>query len=141
MSLLCPPCELQPIIPIRQLALIGMLVVLSGCGFGHDERVTGDYRLIADDVPDQMSLSRRLPDGNAIGRINETVFVVGWNHRYIVSKRHPAKNRKVTHYYYLDMSRDSIYADPSQSVAGPLSLRRIIGRPTMPPIVLEDHLG
>jgi hypothetical protein len=98
-----------------------VLGVLCGCGFVHDERVTRDYRLIAVDVFDQMTLSRRLPDGNAISRINETVFAVGWNDRYVVAKQHPAKNRKVTHYYYLDMSRDSIYADPSQSVTGPLT--------------------
>ena len=102
-------------------ALITFSGVLSGCGFVHDERLTGDYRLIAIDVLEQMSVSRSLPGGDTIGRIDETVFAVGWNDRYVVAKQYPANNRSVTNYYYLDMSRDNAYADPSQSVTGPLT--------------------
>jgi hypothetical protein len=104
---------------IAVLSLVS--AILSGCGFAHDERLTGDYRLIAVDSVEEMSVCRRLPDGNAIGRIGETVFAVGWNDQYIVAKQHPAKNRNVTNYYFLDISRDSTYADPSQSVTGPLT--------------------
>ena len=95
--------------------------MLSGCGFVHDERLTGDYRLIAVDTFDQMSVSRSLSGGDTVGRIDETVFAVGWNDRYIVAKQHPANNRTVTNYYFLDISRDSTYADPSKSVTGPLT--------------------
>ena len=106
---------------LREAALFAISGVLTGCGFVHDERLTGDYRLVAVDVLEQMSVSRSLPGGNAIGRIDETVFAVGWNDRYIVAKQHPANDRNVTNYYYLDMSRDSAYADPNQSVTGPLA--------------------
>ena len=107
--------------PFRFAALTAICGILSGCGFVHDERLTGDYRLIAVDVMEQMSVSLSLPGGSAIGRINETVFAVGWNDRYIVAKQHPANNRSITHFYYLDISRDSTYAEPSQSVTGPLT--------------------
>jgi nitrous oxide reductase accessory protein NosL len=102
----------------RLLPVLALL--LSGCGYAHDEKLTGPYRLIAVDVDEQMDVSYSLPNGGAIGRIPETVFSVGWNDRYIVAKQHPKNNRSITNYYYLDMSRDSTYADPSASVAGPL---------------------
>jgi hypothetical protein len=68
-----------------------------------------------------MSVSYRLASGDAVGRITETVFSVGWNDRYIVAKQHPKNDRNITHFYYLDISRDSMYGDPATSVTGPLS--------------------
>lgn len=94
---------------------------LSGCGFVFDEHLTGQYRLIAVDADEQMRVCYDLGDGNTISRISETVFAVGWNERFVVAKQHPEGNRAVTHYYYLDMEKDSPYADPSESVTGPLS--------------------
>lgn len=96
-------------------------VLLCGCGLVHDEHLTGPYRLIAVDTLDQMGVSYSLPGGDAVGRIPETVFSVGWNSRYLVAKQHPKNDRNITHFYYLDMSRDNLYADPSASVTGPLS--------------------
>ena len=107
---------------MKVLALLLPVIALlfCGCGYAHDEKLTGPYRLIAVDVDEQMDVSYSLPKGSAIGRIPETVFSVGWNDRYIVAKQHPKNNRSITNYYYLDMSRDSAYADPSASVTGPL---------------------
>lgn len=93
----------------------------SGCGFVHDEHITGPYRLIAVDVDAQMSISYDLGDGSAIGRINETVFAFGYDKRFIVAKQHPNGDRSVTNYFYLDMSKDSKYAEPADSVTGPLT--------------------
>lgn len=94
---------------------------LTGCDLVHNERLTGDYHLTAVDVMEQMAVSRNLHDGLFVGRIDETVFSVGWNDHYIVAKQHPGNDRSVTHYYYLDISRDSPHADPSESVTGPLT--------------------
>jgi nitrous oxide reductase accessory protein NosL len=102
------------------ISLIATLLI-SGCGFVHDEHLTGPYRLIAVETLDQMDISYGFPSGNTVGRIPETVFSVGWNSRYLVAKQHPKKDRSITHFYYLDMSRDSTDADPSASVTGPLS--------------------
>jgi hypothetical protein len=106
---------------IRTVVLLVTSLLLSGCGFVHDERLTGNYRLIAVDVMEQMSVNHSLNNGSAVGRINETVFAVGWDQRYIVAKQHPNNNRVVTNYYYLEMAKDSPYADPSASVTGPLT--------------------
>ena len=112
----------------RLLPVIALL--FSGCGYVHDEKLTGPYRLIAVDVDEQMNVSYSLPNGSAVGRIPETVFSVGWNDRYIVAKQHPKNNRSITNYYYLDMSHDSAYADPSASVTGPLAESDFLRRRT-----------
>ncbi len=97
-------------------------ILLCGCSCDvHDERLIGPYRLSAIDVHEQMSIYYDLGDGSSIGRISETVFAVGWNEKYIVAKQHPNNDRRVTNYYYLEIARDSKYADPSASVTGPLS--------------------
>jgi hypothetical protein len=110
--------------PISSFAVVVLLAaavaVLRGCGFVHDEHLVGPYRLNAIDVDEQMSVCYDL-GGDAVGRIGETVFAVGWDDRYIVAKQHPKNDRRVTNYFYLDMSRDGPTADPSRSVTGPLS--------------------
>ena len=97
------------------------VLLVSGCGFVHDEHITGPYRLIAVDVDNQMSISYDLGDGSAVGRINETVFAFGFDERFIVAKQHPNGDRSVTNFFYLDMTKDSNYADPTDSVTGPLT--------------------
>jgi hypothetical protein len=105
---------------IRITVLLAFSAMLCGCGFVHDEQLTGNYRLIAVDVLEQMGVDRSLDGGVAVGRINETVFAV-WDQRYIVAKQHPRNNRTVTNYYYLEMAKDSSNADPGASVTGPLT--------------------
>lgn len=105
---------------MKKISLI-LALLLVGCGFVYDKPLVGFYHLIAIDTDEQMSVSYDLGDGNYIGRINETVFSVGWNERYIVAKQHPNNNRSITNFYYLDIASDSKYADPSTSVVGPMS--------------------
>jgi hypothetical protein len=102
------------------MTLMSVLLV-SGCGFVHDEHITGPYRLIAVDADNQMSISYDLGDGSAAGRINETVFAFGFDERFIVAKQHPNADRSVTNFFYLDMTKDSKCADPTDSVTGPLT--------------------
>ena len=96
-------------------------MLVSSCGFVHDEHITGSYRLIAVDTDEQMSISYDLGDGSAVGRINETVFAIGHDKRFIVAKQHPNGDKSITNYFYLDMTKDSKYAEPSDSVTGPLT--------------------
>ena len=89
----------------------------------HDEHITGPYRLIAVDIDEQMDVSYDLGNGSTVGRIGETVFAYGFDQRYIVAKQHPSNDRRITNYFYLEMAKDSEYADPPASVTGPLSLQ------------------
>ena len=108
----------------------GVLLVLGldGCGFVHDEKITGPYRLVAIDISEQMSVCYTLEKSDCIGRIPETVFSVGWNDRFIVAKQHPSNNRSVTNYFILELARDGKLADPSASVTGPLSATAFEGK-------------
>ena len=99
-----------------------MVAQLTSCIFeGTSEKLTGPYRLSATDSDLQMHVSYKLTSGDTVGRIPETVFSVGWNDRYIVAKQYPKNNRAITNYFYLEIARDNEYADPSESVTGPLS--------------------
>ncbi|HKB59036.1 MAG TPA: hypothetical protein VKC56_03230 [Gallionellaceae bacterium] len=81
----------------------------------------GPYSLVWIDTAENVSLVRRLDDGNSIGRVDATVFSVGWDGRYVVAKQHPAGDRKITNYYIVDSHRDSALANVDQSVIGPLT--------------------
>lgn len=75
-----PKCHRSTKEFMKQIAIVfASFLLLAGCGFVHDERIDGPYRLIAVDGDDEMSLSYSLPGGNAIGRISSTVFAVGNN--------------------------------------------------------------
>jgi hypothetical protein len=110
-------------LPRLLVCVIGAIVAiyLAACGFVHDEKLTGPYRLVATDIPEQMSVCYTLESGDCIGRIPATIFSVGWNERYLVAMQHPSNNKAVTNYFILEMARDSKLADPSVSVTGPLS--------------------
>ena len=81
----------------------------------------GPYALIWIDTSENVSLSGELSESSWIGRVDATVFAVGWDGRYAVAKQHPAGDRSKTQYFIIDSQRDSPTADPRQSVIGPLS--------------------
>lgn len=81
----------------------------------------GSYALTWIDTADNLSLCRDLGKGACIGRVDATVFAVGWNGRYAVAKQHPAGDRSKTDYFIVDSLRDSDLEDPSKAVVGPLS--------------------
>jgi hypothetical protein len=109
------------------LTIVGILLSqLTCCGFVHDEKLIGPYRLVAIDIPAEMSVCYTLQTKSCIGRIPETVFSVGWNERFIVAKQHPSKDKAVTNYFILDMAKDSELSDPGGSVIGPLSSSEFI---------------
>ena len=101
-----------------QAACVLSAVVLSGCGFVHDETIVGPYRLVAIDVEEEMDVCYSIKDG-CIGRIPATVFATGFNHEYIVAARHPNRDRSKVEYFYLIRSLDGELVDPSLTVKGP----------------------
>lgn len=106
-------------------AILASLTLLTACGFGfvHDERLDGPYRLVAVDLTSQMGIYFDLRDGDAIGRISETVFAVGWNDSYLVAARHPHNDKSKVEYFYLIRALDGPYVDPSVTVRGPFTLQ------------------
>ena len=104
-----------------------LCLFFAGCS-EYNKHITGPYYLDAVDIAGQMSVDYDLGDGSGIGRIEPTVFSVGWNNRYIVAKQHPANNRTVTNFYYLDMTKDARYGNPTDSVVGPLTRTEFISK-------------
>jgi len=104
-------------------AIFASLTLLTACGFVHDERIDGPYRLVAVDLTSQMGIYFDLRDGDAIGRISETVFAVGWNDSYLVAARHPHNDKSKVEYFYLIRALDGPYVDPSVTVRGPFTLQ------------------
>jgi hypothetical protein len=115
-----PEQQAGAMIQRKRLFAVSLVIemVLTGCGFVHDQTIDGPYRLVAIDVNEQMNVCYSIQD-SCIGRIGETVFAVGHDASYIVAARHPSNNRKVTEYFYLIRSLDGPIVDPSASVQGP----------------------
>jgi hypothetical protein len=63
-------------------------ICLLGCD-AYNKEIDDPYYLIAIDTLSQMSLYYSLPNGNFVGRIDETVFAVGVNEKFIVVQRYP----------------------------------------------------
>lgn len=108
---------------IIRFALIGLCTASTGCGFFDSgiEWRDGPYILIWIDTPSSTTLSYDLEGGASVGRIDETVFSVGRNERYIVAKQHPGGDKSVTNYFFIEKAKDQPYADPHDVVVGPLS--------------------
>lgn len=109
---------------IATLALIG----LAGCGYPiYEEKIDGPYRALAIDTPSQMMVCYRLSEEACIGRVDHTVFAVGWNENYIVAARHPPKDRSdfsepdfsKTEYFYIIRALDRSSANVKDVTRGP----------------------
>lgn len=81
----------------------------------------GPYFLFATDISSQMALYYRIEHDAGIGRVDETVFAAGWDAHQVIAKRHPANDRTVTEYFIIDRAKDGPYADPKETVTGPLT--------------------
>ncbi len=110
-------------------------------GSMHDEKLVGPYHLAAMNSLEDMQVCYALSNGDTVGRIDGTVYAVGWNSRFIVAKQHPHNNRSITRFYILDISRDSTYANPGSSVSGPFteaefqSMQSMLGLPTFTRVI------
>ncbi len=101
-------------IPLATLLAVAALLV--GCGPVEEYKIVGDYTLMAMDTDEQMSIWC-----GKWGRVDQTVFSVGFNERYVVAKQHPNGDRKLTNYFYIDRSSDSPSESEAKHVIGPLS--------------------
>ena len=101
------------------MAAISVACLLSGCGFFHDERLVGPYRLLAVDVAEEMAICEGASSGGCGWVVPPTVFAVGWDTSFIIAKQHPfalprAKPDKSTTTFWIIRVAD-------RTVVGPLS--------------------
>lgn len=83
------------------VALVLARLLLSH-GWEYEQKLAGDYLLLATDVREQMNVSQLLPNGDAVGVIPATVFAVGWNDEFIIARqRAPADGRQGPASFYL----------------------------------------
>lgn len=107
---------------LRVAVLVGMLPLSACFPFSAgEEHLDGHYYLFATDVAEDMALYYRTGQEGGVRRIPPTVHAVGWDERHIIAQRHPENDRSVTEYYILDRTKDSAFADPEDSVVGPLT--------------------
>lgn len=97
--------------------------LLTSCGLFDSgvEWRAGPYALLWLDTAESTSIYRELGEGRWIGRVDSTVFAVGWDGRYLVAKQHPKNDRRTTNYFIVNASKDSDYIDPTEIVTGPLT--------------------
>lgn len=107
----------------RYSVILMLASLLSSCGL-FDSGVEwrgGPYALLWIDTAENISINRDLGGGSWAGRVDSTVFAVGWNGRYLVAKQHPDNDRSTTNYFIVDSRKDSDYADQAKVVMGPLT--------------------
>ena len=112
---------------MRSSLLLVILALLTsglvGCGL-FDSGVEwrgGPYALMWIDLPDSVFIARDEGKGSWAPKVEQQVFAVGWNGRYLVAKQHPKGDKKVTNYFIVDSQKDSPHASAGSSVIGPLS--------------------
>jgi hypothetical protein len=112
---------------LARVAAIGSLLLLSGCGFIHDERLVGRYRLVAVDDRADMSLCWSLDSGDCVGDglPGPTVFAAGFDDKYIVAAVHPhLSQRGITQFFYVARDPANENKDsglPYRGIKGPFS--------------------
>ncbi|HLX54181.1 MAG TPA: hypothetical protein VKR58_09575 [Aquella sp.] len=109
------------------------LFVIQGCigGFGLDikDHLVGIYYLAAADDDRQCSLTTHEPsDGGNYGNVvNQTVFAVGYNEKYIIAKQHPDENRKITNYFIVPVEQH-ITRENLKNLMGPLTYDQFLAK-------------
>jgi hypothetical protein len=105
---------------MKKLCFI-IIIAVTGCqGFVIDKTVAGKFHLIAVDVKENLSLSYNLNNGDYIGVVNQTVFAVGHNDKYIIVKQHPQiLGKNFTDYYIVPVIVKNQYWIEKE-VIGPL---------------------
>lgn len=81
----------------------------------------GAYALVWIDTSENVSLCRELGEGSWIGRVDSTVFAVGWDGRYLIAKQHPNGDRSKTNYFIVDARNDTPYRSADEVAIGPLT--------------------
>lgn len=84
-----------------------------------------NYSVVSVDTKENSSLSFNLGDGAFIERIPGRIVSVEWGGRYIIAERSHNGDAPQS-YYILDKQNDQRYAEPEDSVTGPLSASQLV---------------
>lgn len=107
-----------------EIIFVFLLFIINGCSGVSEDKVIGRYYLVAVDyVKERTSLNFQLDDNSSYGVVNETVFAVGFNDKYIIVKQHPSNNKSITNYYIVPVYKENtLWA--GKGVVGPLTLEQ-----------------
>lgn len=86
--------------------------------FSYEKKIANGYYLIGVDTKDYLTISRRLSNGDYIGRIPAKVLEYGIVDSLIVGK---TEKKGVINYYILNIQKDSEYAHEEDFLIGPLT--------------------
>lgn len=104
-------------------ALLVSLLVASLTSCGQDMsvfKIDTIYSVVTTDTKADTCLAYNLGNGSHIGRVDGQVVAVGWDAQFIIIKQHHKGNPKDVKFFILDKSKDSMTAEPGDSVLGPL---------------------
>ena len=86
--------------------------------FNYEKKLVDGYYLIGVDSRDYLTISRKLSNGDYIGRVPAKVLEYGIIDSFIVAK---SEQRGVISYYIVNMQKDSEYAHEEEFLIGPLT--------------------
>jgi hypothetical protein len=95
-----------------------MCFFVSCLGFAYKKRIFKDYYLIGVDDKNDISISRKLQDGNFIGRIENVKRYAITNDSLLFALCINSSGKSI--YYILNAVKDSEFADPKNVVMGPI---------------------
>lgn len=112
---------------MQRLSIALCLVLLTACGFVHDERIDGPYRLVAIDTMSDMMVCIDVDGGICHGRTPSTTTGYGFNDRWITAsvRRGPSMR---TEYYFIDRALDRSHLNAAEVTQGPLSEAEFLAR-------------
>lgn len=112
---------------MRQLLLTLSLIFLTACGFVHDERIVGPYRLVAVDTERDLHVCYDLGHGDCLGRTPSTLTGYGFNDRWVTAAVQRNSGAPVE-YYFIDRLADRRTLNAVDITQGPLSRQEFEAR-------------
>lgn len=93
--------------------------MLSCQPFNYKKKIADKYYLIGVDSKNYLTISRKLGNGDYIGRVPAKVLEYGIRDSFIVAK---SQQKGAISYYIVNMQRDSEYAHEEEYLIGPLTI-------------------
>jgi hypothetical protein len=102
--------------------------MLFGCsGFVSNDKLIGNYGLVAVDVSEQSCLCYFEPahkDLGCVPVVTQTVFSIGFNSKYIIAQQHPNNNRKIINYFIVPVNYTHKHWGDNYGSIGPLTIEQ-----------------